>query len=75
MTPERLAVLVRVADGLPDLDRPVLVVVDGADGAGKTTIADDLAALLEESGRPVVRDDRGGGFNNDRDNHRRPGAR
>ena len=55
MTPERLAVLARVADGLPDLDRPVLVVVDGADGAGKTWFADDLAALLEESGRPVVR--------------------
>lgn len=55
MTPERLAVLVRVADGLPDLDRPVLVVVDGADGAGKTWFADDLAALLEQSGRPVVR--------------------
>ena len=55
VTPERLAVLARVADGLPDLDRPVLVVVDGADGAGKTWFADDLAALLEESGRPVVR--------------------
>jgi uridine kinase len=55
VTPERLAVLARVADGLPDLDRPVLVVVDGADGAGKTWFADDLGAFLEESGRPVVR--------------------
>jgi uridine kinase len=55
VTPERLAVLTRVADGLPDLDRPVLVVVDGADGAGKTWFADDLAVLLGESGRAAVR--------------------
>ncbi|MEO6511597.1 MAG: hypothetical protein ABIO16_11445, partial [Nocardioides sp.] len=55
MTPERLAVLARVADGLPDLDRPVLVVVDGADGAGKTWFADDLAVVLRESGRAAVR--------------------
>jgi hypothetical protein len=29
VTPERLAVLARVADALPDLDRPLLVAVDG----------------------------------------------
>lgn len=55
MTPERLSVLARVADGLPDLDRPVLVAVDGADGSGKTWFADDLALLLGESGRVAVR--------------------
>ena len=55
MTPERLAVLARVADGLPDLDRPVLVAVDGGDGAGKTRFADDLARHLEGAGRVAVR--------------------
>ena len=55
MTPERLAVLARVADALPDLDRPLLVAVDGGDGAGKTWFADELAALLAERGRAVVR--------------------
>ncbi|MBF4761745.1 uridine kinase [Nocardioides islandensis] len=55
MTPERRAVLAEVAGALPDLDRPLLVVVDGADGAGKTWFADDLAALLGEAGRAVVR--------------------
>ncbi len=55
MTPARLVVLTRVADGLPDLERPVLVVVDGGDGAGKTRFADDLALVLAESGRAAVR--------------------
>ena len=55
MTPERLAVLARVADALPDLDRPLLVAVDGGDGAGKTRFADDLARHLEETGRVTVR--------------------
>ena len=50
MTPERLAVLTRVADGLPDLERPVLVVVDGGDGAGRPgRFADDLAPRPRES--------------------------
>ncbi len=55
VTPERLAVLARVADALPDLDRPLLVAVDGGDGAGKTWFADDLARHLEETGRVTVR--------------------
>jgi uridine kinase len=55
VTPERLAVLARVADALPDLDRPLLVAVDGADGAGKTWFADELAALLADRDRAVVR--------------------
>ena len=55
MTPERLAVLARVAEALPDLDRPLLVAVDGGDGAGKTWFADELAALLVERGRAIVR--------------------
>jgi uridine kinase len=55
VTPERRAVLARVAEALPDLDRPLLVVVDGGDGAGKTWFADELAAVLSEPGRATVR--------------------
>jgi uridine kinase len=55
VTPERLAVLARVVDALPDLDRPLLVAVDGGDGAGKTWFADDLATVLADRGRAVVR--------------------
>lgn len=33
----------------------VLVAIDGVDGAGKTTFAEDLAALLRESGIEVIR--------------------
>jgi uridine kinase len=55
VTPERRAALARVVDALPDLDRPLLVVVDGGDGAGKTWFADDLAELLVEAGRLAVR--------------------
>ncbi len=55
MTPERRAVLSGVVAGLPDPGRPLLVVVDGADGAGKTRFADDLAELLVAAGRTAVR--------------------
>lgn len=54
----RLAVLRGVAARVPDpraLGRPVLVGVDGMDGAGKTTFADELAAELRRGGRHVVR--------------------
>ncbi len=33
----------------------IIVAVDGIDGAGKTTFADDLAAVLREQGRSVFR--------------------
>ncbi len=55
MTPERRAVLLHVVDTLPDLERPLLVAVDGGDGAGKTWFADELAELLRERQRAVVR--------------------
>jgi uridine kinase len=55
VTPQRRAVLDRVADALPELDRPLLLVVDGGDGAGKTSFADDLAAVLADRDRGVVR--------------------
>lgn len=55
MTPEREELLSRIAGLLPDPGRPLLVVVDGADGAGKTWFADDLAARLADGDRVVVR--------------------
>jgi uridine kinase len=39
---------------LPD-DRACLVAVDGMSCIGKTTLADDLGAVLDGAGRPVVR--------------------
>jgi uridine kinase len=39
-------VLASLAARIPRPGRPVLVAVDGADGAGKTTLADDLAPLV-----------------------------
>jgi uridine kinase len=55
VTPERSAALAHVVAGLPDLDRPMLVVVDGGDGSGKTWFADELAATLDDMGRTTVR--------------------
>ena len=37
------------------VDHPTRVAIDGVDGAGKTTLADELVARLSESGRQVVR--------------------
>jgi len=37
------------------LNRPVLAAFDGIDGAGKTTLADELVPWLEQRGRPVIR--------------------
>ena len=36
-------------------DRIVRVAIDGVDGAGKTTFADELADVLDDLGRPVIR--------------------
>lgn len=44
-----------VAARLPALDRPMLVAIDGVDGSGKTTLADELAAVLGADGRAVTR--------------------
>lgn len=54
MTPARLAVLERVARALLELPAAsvVRVGIDGVDGAGKTTFADELA---ESWSRPGVR--------------------
>jgi uridine kinase len=36
-------------------DRTIRVAVDGVDGAGKTTFADELGSLVSALGRPVIR--------------------
>jgi uridine kinase len=46
--------LQEIADVLLDAEAP-LVAIDGPDAAGKTTLADELAALVADSGRHVQR--------------------
>ena len=53
----RVRVLDRVAKRIAGLagGRPVLVGIDGVDGAGKTVFADELAEVLQSRRIPVVR--------------------
>ena len=51
----RSSVLAEVAGRVPRPDRPVLVAVDGVDGAGKTWFGDELAAACASWPGPVVR--------------------
>lgn len=51
----RASVLAEVAARVPRPDRPVLVAVDGVDGAGKTWFGDELAAACASWPGPVVR--------------------
>ena len=54
---KRLALLGRIADRLVALScpHPLRVALDGVDAAGKTIFADDLAPLIEQRGRTVIR--------------------
>lgn len=56
-SPARLALLERLADLIAARQQahPVRVAVDGVDAAGKTTLADELAALLAARGKAVIR--------------------
>jgi uridine kinase len=47
----RLPALERLAGAIRALPRPARVAVDGVDAAGKTTLADELGALIPEAGR------------------------
>jgi uridine kinase len=47
--------LLREVAGLVEVERPVLMAVDGPDGAGKTCFADELATVLAGAGHTVVR--------------------
>jgi len=53
----RRQVLAEIADFVVAIRRahPVRVAIDGVDTAGKTTLADELAPLVEARGRPAVR--------------------
>jgi uridine kinase len=57
MTPERARCLEALARLILRVERPhpVRVAIDGPDAAGKTILADELALLLERSGRPAIR--------------------
>ncbi len=52
--PEQLS---RIASAIAQVNRShtVRVAIDGVDGAGKTTLADELTPLLVNMGRPVIR--------------------
>lgn len=56
-SPVREALVQKVADRILEIRvAPVTrVAIDGVDGVGKTILADELAAALAPSGRPVVR--------------------
>jgi uridine kinase len=55
--PNRDRLLRRLADLITGIERPhpVRVAIDGVDGAGKTTLADELVPHVEGLGRPVIR--------------------
>jgi len=57
MQTTRAALLERLADAITTLrtTEPTLVAIDGRSAAGKTTLADELAAHLRAQGRPVLR--------------------
>jgi uridine kinase len=54
---ERRAVLEQLAGRIAAIrvPHPVRVAIDGVDAAGKTTLADELAAVLAPHDRPVIR--------------------
>jgi uridine kinase len=53
----RAALIDQIADRLAAIEcpHPVRVAIDGVDGVGKTTLANDLVAPLERRGRSVIR--------------------
>lgn len=58
VSPQRSSVLAEVAARIVARRRPpqpLLVAVDGIDGAGKSTFADELARVLTDQGIPIVR--------------------
>jgi uridine kinase len=56
-SPSRASVLERLAAAIAAvrLDHPTRVAIDGVDGAGKTTLADELVEPLRRTGREVIR--------------------
>lgn len=56
-SPARIRLLRRLTDLVVSVERghPVRVGIDGIDGAGKTTLADELAGFVGDRGRAVIR--------------------
>lgn len=56
-TTTRASLLEQLADLILQVERPhpLRVAIDGIDAAGKTTLANELAAIIERRGRPVMR--------------------
>jgi uridine kinase len=54
---KRHRLLEHIAKTILELQTPFVtrVAIDGVDGAGKTTFANDLAVILQLSGRPIIR--------------------
>ena len=51
----RNALLEYIASKIAALSNRAVVAIDGADGSGKTTFANELAPIIEQKGRPVIR--------------------
>ena len=51
----RKALLEQVAHKIAALGERAIVAVDGVDGSGKTSFANELAPMIERHGRPIVR--------------------
>lgn len=75
MTNSRREVLAEVASRVVNgrCQHPTRVAIDGVDAAGKTTLADELAAVVKLLGRPVIRASIDG-FHNEREVRRRRGS-
>ena len=54
---KRAQLLAELANRIGRIERPhpIRVAIDGPDAGGKTTLAQELAALLQAHGRPVIR--------------------
>ena len=57
MTSKRVDIVNRIVDSVLEIQRPhpMRVAIDGVDAAGKTTLADELALIIGQHNRPVIR--------------------
>lgn len=53
----RAELMTQIADPITRLKRPppAKIAIDGIDASGKTTLADELAVFLQQTGHPVIR--------------------
>jgi hypothetical protein len=57
---DRVELIRSLAAGLASLEaaHPLRVAIDGVDASGRARLADELAAAIQQLGRPVIRDAR-----------------